>query len=39
MSTVNKTKMMPWFCPNGEKKTIVGTLAAKRCVPHIYVIM
>jgi len=25
----NKTKMMPWFCPDGEKKTIVGTLAAK----------
>ena len=25
---VNKTKMMPWFCPDGEK-TIVGTLAAK----------
>jgi len=26
---VNKTKMMPWFRPDGEKKTIVGALAAK----------
>ena len=26
---VNKTKMMPWFRPDGEKKTVVGTLAAK----------
>ena len=26
---VNKTKMMPWFWPDGEKKTIAGTLAAK----------
>ena len=26
---VNKTKMMPWFRLDGEKKTTVGTLAAK----------
>ena len=26
---VNKTKIMPWFRPDGEKKTVVGTLAAK----------
>jgi hypothetical protein len=26
---INKTKMMPWFRPDGEKKTILGTLAAK----------
>ena len=26
---VNKTKIMPWFRPNGEKKTVVGTLVAK----------
>jgi len=26
---MNKTKMMPWFRPDGEKKTVVGTLAAK----------
>ena len=26
---VNKTKMKPWFCPDDEKKTIVGTLATK----------
>jgi hypothetical protein len=26
---VNKTKMKPWFCPDGEKKTIIGSLPAK----------
>ena len=26
---MNKTKMMPWFRLDGEKKTTVGTLAAK----------
>jgi hypothetical protein len=25
----NKTKMVPWFHPDGEKKIVVGTLAAK----------
>jgi hypothetical protein len=25
----NKSKMIPWFCPNGEKKTVIGSLAAK----------
>jgi len=26
---VNKTTMMPWFHPDGDKKTVVGILAAK----------
>ena len=26
---VNKTKMKPWFCLDGEKKTVIGSLAAK----------
>jgi hypothetical protein len=26
---VNKTKMKPWFCPNSEKKTVIGSLSAK----------
>jgi hypothetical protein len=25
----NKSKMMPWFGPDGEKKIIIGSLAAK----------
>jgi hypothetical protein len=25
----NKSKMMPWFCPDDEKKTVIGSLAAK----------
>jgi hypothetical protein len=25
----NKSKMMPWFRPDGEKKTVIGSLAAK----------
>jgi hypothetical protein len=25
----NKSKMMPWFQPDGEKKTVIGSLAAK----------
>jgi hypothetical protein len=25
----NKSKMMPWFWPDGEKKTIIGSLASK----------
>jgi hypothetical protein len=25
----NKTKMMPWFRPDGEKKTVIGSLPAK----------
>jgi hypothetical protein len=25
----NKSKMMPWFCPDGEKKTVIGSLPAK----------
>ena len=37
---VNKTKMMPWFRPDGEKKTIMGALCTKMiCMAHIYVIM
>jgi hypothetical protein len=34
---VNKTKMMPWFCPDGKKKTIIGALAAKWYVCHTYI--
>jgi hypothetical protein len=26
---MNKTKLKPWFHPNGEKKTIIGSLLAK----------
>jgi hypothetical protein len=26
---VNKTKMMPWFCLDGEKNTVMETLVAK----------
>ena len=37
---VNKTKMMPWFHLDGEKKTIMGALCTKMiCMAHIYVIM
>jgi hypothetical protein len=25
----NKSKMMPWFCPDGEKKTVIGSLPVK----------
>jgi hypothetical protein len=25
----NKSKMMPWFCPDGEMKTVIGSLLAK----------
>jgi hypothetical protein len=26
---INKTKMKPWFRPDSEKKTVIGSLAAK----------
>jgi hypothetical protein len=25
----NKSKMMPWACPDGEKRTIIGSLPSK----------
>jgi hypothetical protein len=25
----NKSKIMPWACPDDEKRTIIGSLAAK----------
>jgi hypothetical protein len=26
---VMKTGMKPWFCPNGEKKSVIGSLPRK----------
>jgi hypothetical protein len=25
----NKSKMMPWACPNGQKRTVIGSLPSK----------
>jgi hypothetical protein len=29
VNRVSNTKMKPWFCPDGEKKSIIGSLPAK----------